>query len=48
MRPEQNAAATATKARLMKDQDFTARYMAGDGEAKRTMTLLNVIIWSSS
>ncbi|EIG56080.1 hypothetical protein [Bradyrhizobium sp. WSM1253] len=44
--PQEHAAATATKARLLKDQDFTKRYMASDGEAVRQMTLLNVIVSS--
>jgi hypothetical protein len=43
---ERDVAAT-TKARLMKDEDFTAKYLAGDSEAKRTMTLLNIIVSSS-
>ncbi|UQR67713.1 hypothetical protein LRP30_21740 [Bradyrhizobium sp. C-145] len=45
--PQEHAAAMETKARLMNDQAFVARYTAGDGEAKRQMTLLNVIISSS-
>ncbi|TQF28784.1 hypothetical protein [Bradyrhizobium sp. UNPA324] len=45
--PQEHAAASETKARLMNDQAFVARYTAGDGEAKRQMTLLNVIISSS-
>ncbi|MEH2485422.1 hypothetical protein [Bradyrhizobium sp. AZCC 2230] len=44
--PEEHATATETKARLMNDQDFVKRYTAGDGEAKRQMTLLNIVISS--
>lgn len=44
--PEEHAAATETKARLMNDQDFVKRYTAGDGEAKRQMTLLNIVVSS--
>jgi hypothetical protein len=44
--PEEHAAATETKARLMRDNDFVTRYTAGDGEAKRQMTLLNIVVSS--
>ncbi|MCJ9701732.1 hypothetical protein, partial [Bradyrhizobium sp. SHOUNA76] len=44
--PEEHATATEAKARLMRDSDFIARYTAGDGEAKRQMTLLNIVVSS--
>lgn len=44
--PQEHAAATEAKARLMRDSDFVKRYTAGDGEAKRQMTLLNIVISS--
>jgi hypothetical protein len=44
--PEEHSAASQTKARLMNDQDFVKRYTAGDGEAKRQMTLLNIVVSS--
>lgn len=44
--PEEHAVATETRARLMRDSDFVARYTAGDGEAKRQMTLLNIVVSS--
>lgn len=44
--PEEHAAASETKARLMRDNDFVTRYTAGDGEAKRQMTLLNIVVSS--
>lgn len=44
--PQEHAAATETKERLMKDQDFVKKYMTGDGDAKRQMTLLNVVLSS--
>lgn len=40
---QEHAAATETKARLMKDKAFVEKYMTGDDEAKRTMTLLNIV-----
>ncbi|MCK1542207.1 hypothetical protein IVA98_32935 [Bradyrhizobium sp. 160] len=43
---EEHAAATETKARLMANHDFAKRYVSGDGEARREMTLLNVILSS--
>ena len=36
--------AKSTKARLLRDHDFSRRYLSGDGEAVRQMTLLNVIL----
>jgi hypothetical protein len=39
-------AAQATKARLMKDNDFISKYNSGDGESRRTLTLLNVVLTS--
>jgi hypothetical protein len=37
-------AAKQAKQRLLGDQDFVRRYLSGDGEAKRQMALLNVVI----
>lgn len=36
--------AAAAKDRLMKDQDFVKKFLAGDGDARRQMGLLNVIL----
>ena len=41
---EEFDAAKSTKARLLRDHDFSRRYLSGDGEAVRQMTLLNVIL----
>lgn len=42
----EHAAASAARARLMKDHDFTAKYLAGDGESRRALTMLNIVISS--
>ncbi|RXG86496.1 hypothetical protein [Bradyrhizobium zhanjiangense] len=39
--------ASIAKDRLMKDVDWTKKYLAGDGEARRQMGLLNVILTRS-
>ena len=41
---EEFDAAKSTKARLLRDHDFSRRYLSGDGEAVRHLTLLNVIL----
>lgn len=43
---EEHAAAVEAKARLMRDSDFVAKYTAGDGEAKRQMRLINIVLSS--
>lgn len=41
---EEHAAATEEKARLMRDSDWTAKYLAGDGECKRQMRLISIVL----
>jgi len=44
---EERNQASIAKDRLMKDVDWTKKYLAGDGEARRQMGLLNVILTRS-
>jgi hypothetical protein len=43
---EERASAAATKDRLLKDSTFVDKYTAGNEEARRQVTLLNVILSS--
>jgi len=42
--PQEFEAAKSMKARLMRDLEFTKRYLANDGEAVRQIALLNVVL----